>query len=338
MIEIARSHPYSHGAKGFQISPLMQEKMVFAGQYDNYGSCNKLIETFLNRQVSTSQVLRVTNAYGQEFDLESQSKRTLALPVKQEAVYAMVDGSMILSRQGWKETKLGRVFKSGDCMKDGTGKGSILPSQYVAHLGSNKLFCRAMSELLDSYGGNSLGEQLVLINDGAAWIHQWCKDIYPQAVHVLDYYHAAEHLYEFVALAFKDSEAGKQWGKSIETLFMQSKIEQAIAAIQQQPAGNKKAQDVKTGLINYYQQNKSRMDYACYLKIGNGIIGSGAIESAHRTVIQKRLKQSGQRWSITGAQNVLNLRVVYMSSQWYKVINLIKSEQCAAATKNNRAA
>ena len=66
--------------------------------------------TFLNKQVSTSQVLRVTNAFGNEFGLEEQSKRILAPPVKQDAVYAMVDVSMILSRQGWKETKLGRCL------------------------------------------------------------------------------------------------------------------------------------------------------------------------------------------------------------------------------------
>lgn len=66
------------------------------------------------------------------------------------------------------------------------------------------------------------------------------------------------------------------------------------------------------------------MDYARYRKIGCGIIGSGAIESAHRTIIQKRLKQSGQRWSFKGAQNVLNLRVIKGSGQWNKVIRNIK--------------
>ena len=138
-------------------------------------------------------------------------------------------------------------------------------------------------------------------------------------------------MYEFITLAFKDAQAGRAWGKDIEMLLMQSKVEQAIQTIQNQTAGNKKAQEVKLGLINYYEQNKERMDYARYAKIGTGIIGSGAIESAHRTVIQKRLKQSGQRWSVKGAQNVLNLRVVYMSNQWHKVINLIKAEQAKAA-------
>jgi hypothetical protein len=66
------------------------------------------------------------------------------------------------------------------------------------------------------------------------------------------------------------------------------------------------------------------MDYQRYKNIGSGIIGSGAIESAHRTVVQKRMKQSGQRWSNKGAQNMLNLRVLTMNKQWDKVGALIK--------------
>jgi len=40
--------------------------------------------------------------------------------------------------------------------------------------------------------------------------------------------------------------------------------------------------------------------------------------------VQERLKLSGQRWNKKGAQNVLNLRVVYKSGAWNKVIDLIK--------------
>jgi len=67
------------------------------------------------------------------------------------------------------------------------------------------------------------------------------------------------------------------------------------------------------------------MDYKMYKQIGCGIIGSGAIESAHRTVVQKRMKQSGQRWSSAGAQNMLNLRVTYMNEKWDNVIKLVKT-------------
>jgi hypothetical protein len=66
------------------------------------------------------------------------------------------------------------------------------------------------------------------------------------------------------------------------------------------------------------------MDYRKYRSIGCGIIGSGSIESAHRTVIQKRMKLSGQHWSKPGSQNMLRLRVIAMNRQWHKVIEILK--------------
>jgi hypothetical protein len=69
------------------------------------------------------------------------------------------------------------------------------------------------------------------------------------------------------------------------------------------------------GVCAYLETNRDRMDYREYRQRGL-LIGSGAIESAHRTVMQRRLKRSGQRWSIRGAQQVLNLRVCQMSDRW----------------------
>ena len=73
------------------------------------------------------------------------------------------------------------------------------------------------------------------------------------------------------------------------------------------------------------------MDYKKYRSIGAGIIGSGSIESAHRTVIQKRMKLSGQHWTKLGATNMLRLRVISMNNQWHKVINAIKYVHSRAA-------
>jgi hypothetical protein len=312
----------------------MQEKMVFAGQYDNYGSCNQLISRLMGQQISSAQVFRVTNAYGAELGITEQSIRSLPPIQQDETVYAEIDGSMILTREGWKEVKLGRVFKSSDCVSGEGSRGAIIESQYMAHLGDKRPFCRGMDELLDSYGGTGLKSRLVLINDGATWIYNWCKDMYPDAVHVLDYYHACEHLYGFVQLVFKDNQTGKLWAEEQKDKLLQSKTAEVIQAIEAIECLSKQAKDVRLNLLNYYQSNFLRMDYAYYKSIGCGIIGSGAIESAHRTIIQKRLKQSGQRWGFPGAQNVLNLRAINGSSQWSKVIrNIKKAAEIAASVK-----
>jgi hypothetical protein len=158
--------------------------------------------------------------------------------------------------------------------------------------------------------------------------------MYPNAVHVLDYYHACEHLHEFAGLAFKDAEAGKTWAQEQKNKLLESKTTEVIQAITAIKCPTKQANGTQENLLNYYQDNFLRMDYSRYREIGCGMIGSGAIESAHKVIIQKRLKQAGQRWGYKGAQNVLNLRVTNGSNQWNKVIRNIKlAARKAALTK-----
>ncbi|MEM6815580.1 MAG: hypothetical protein AAF600_14535 [Bacteroidota bacterium] len=64
------------------------------------------------------------------------------------------------------------------------------------------------------------------------------------------------------------------------------------------------------------------MQYRDYLEKG-WLIGSGPIASAHRTLIQQRLKLSGQRWTLLGAQQIINLRVAEKSGNRNLVKNLI---------------
>jgi Uncharacterised protein family (UPF0236) len=304
---------------GFQISPRMQELMVYAGQLESYENCNEIIEKFTHVEVSITQVYRLTDLYGKEVGKTVNKERTLTPLKKDETLYTQADGSMLLTReQGWKEVKVGRFFKSSDCIHAGGKAGWISNSQYVAHLGNNKDFTNQMDDLIESYG--KLGERLIFISDGAVWIKHWIADAFPDAVSILDYYHACEHLHLFSNQYFTDKEKEKNWVTAQKELLLESHVLMVIKNIENLAGKNKEAQQ----LIDYYESNKERMDYKRYRQIGCGIIGSGAIESAHRTVVQKRMKQSGQRWSIQGAQNMLNLRVVNKNHQWNKIIELSK--------------
>ena len=176
-----------------------------------------------------------------------------------------------------------------------------------------------MDDLIESYG--RLGNRLVFIADGGTWIKNWVEDSFPDAVSVLDYYHACEHLCNFSNTVFLDDELKNKWVENQKELLLESKTYEVIENIR--TLGGKS--DAADKLINYYLVNASRMNYKLYKSIGAGIIGSGAIESAHRTVVQKRMKQSGQRWTKKGAQNMLNLRVLQMNGQWGKVEQLIRN-------------
>lgn len=298
----------------------MEEKIVYVGQMDCYENCSEVLEKLAGVEVGATQVYRVTDSYGKGVETLVNVERTLT-PLKQdEVLYSEVDGSMLLTREeSWKEVKVGRIFKSSDCIHPGSKQGWISNSQYTAHLGSCKEFTGIMDDLLESFG--KLDKRLIFISDGATWIKNWIEDSFPQATSILDYYHACEHLHQFSSNFFKDKAVEQKWTNQQKELLLESQVLEVIKNIQVL-AGNKSKEAQK--LIGYYQANKDRMDYQQYKQMGCGIIGSGAIESAHRTVIQKRMKLSGQRWSKKGAQNMLNLRVMNKNQQWSKIIEMSK--------------
>ena len=114
----------------------------------------------------------------------------------------MVDGSYILSREdGWKETKVGRIFKASDNFAVSEKRTLIKESQYVAHVGSHHDFIDKFSIFLNRL------TCLIFIADGAPWIWKWVSNFYPNAVQILDFFHA----YEWAVLAIKDKESKVLW-------------------------------------------------------------------------------------------------------------------------------
>jgi len=334
-----KKHPfYSQLNPCFKYSPLLLEKIIYAGQLSCYGKASEVVAMMMNISISGSQAWRVTNYHGEQMGEKEQiPERALPVLAKGECLYAEVDGSMVLTREkenpsdsGWKEVKVGRLFKSkDDCVTTDKQRGVIVQSQYLAHLGEKQPFVRQMDELIDSFG--ALGNRLIFISDGATWIKNWQTDIFPDAVQIIDYFHVLEHIYEFSNAYFTDKATGKAWVNDQELLLQDSQADKVVETIKALPAGNAQNETNREKLIDYLMNNLDRMDYKRYRKLGAGIIGSGAIESAHRTVVQERLKLSGQRWNKKGAQNVLNLRVAYKSGTWNRIVELIKKPKKPAA-------
>lgn len=274
------------------------------------------------------QIHRLTNTYGAaagQLEMEAAKK-----PGAQEVVYAQLDGSMILTRSaGWKEVKVGRVFRQSDYIQGKqAGQGWIKRSDYEALIGDKDAFTEIFEKHLETFG--SLGERLVFITDGAVWIKNWIEDTYPRAIHILDFYHAAEYLHGFAQEYFADASLRRKWTGKQKKLLLDSKLQQVIQNIETLEA-HPKSHEQRERLLNYYRTNQCRMDYKKYRKLGVGLIGSGAIEATNRSLVQKRLKLSGQRWTEPGAQNILNLRCLHLSGRWEKVVELIEDSNLAIA-------
>lgn len=281
---------------------------------------------------------RVTKCYGKEISGqmeevgEIQLNQTVQLKERlsnKGNAYCMVDGCMILTREGeesndWKEVKLGRIFTDCDHYELDKHHNWINESIYLAHLGDYKEFLNKFEPMVDVL--DSLKERLIFIADGAPWIWNWIENAYGDAIQILDFYHALEHLAHFAKIHFKSKKKEKIWLSSQKIMLLNDQVGKVINRITAMKVKPKKVEKKRKSLLTYLKNNQSRMMYKTFIDKGLAI-GSGAIESAHRTVVQKRLKQSGQRWTIDGAQKIVDLRVIHASKQWHRVVDIIKNEE-----------
>jgi hypothetical protein len=301
----------------------MQELMTYAGHLDVYQRCGEIIERMLRINVSTASIYRVCDHYGQRLKQMLYQPREAKAVDESQVVYAAIDGSMIFTDNQWREVKLARIFGS-DQIDEGIGSRrgqSVRGSEYVAHLGGCEEFLHKLTPVVNSYA--QIGERLVVLSDGAVWIKQAIDEHYPQATQILDFYHAVEYLGEYAQAAIADQTERQQWIAQQKAVLLAGGVDRVIATVARHArSAPSSVKHQAQRLMGYYRANRERMRYDEYIRRGL-YIGSGAIESAHRTVIQRRMKLSGQRWTSTGAENMLNLRVCSLSGTWNLIEQLI---------------
>lgn len=284
-----------------------------------------LTET-LGLSFNAKQIERISEHYGGELEEHMQAcvrgqAAPARLPLKdpREPVYMMIDGSMIYTReQGWKEMKVGRLFNATSRVEVQPDRQMLTQSLYVCQLGGHREFLEKWEAYTAGY------PQKICIADGAKWIWNWVEDHCSGTLQILDFYHAVEKLGAYAAVRYPQQAERKSWLEAQKQRLTNNEVDAIIEDLQTDIPTSPQAEQLRLETIGYYKNNRGRMQYKTYLEKGY-IIGSGAIESAHRNVVQQRLKLSGQRWSTKGAQRIVNLRACRKSNQWQTLINLIKS-------------
>lgn len=325
------THPYSEAVHGYQISPYLQERIVYAGQSDVYNECNDLINKFLRIDINAMQVHRLTNTYGEMSDGlvgEEESRNLFESLSEQEVVYVETDGSMVLTREdGWQEVKVGRIFKQSDIVRLSEKRQEVRGSLYCAHLGHYEDFVSEFEKQVDELDKRQAN--LVFLTDGASWIRLWINQCYPKATQILDYTHGVEHLSKWLEFAEKDKIKRKEQLAVYKKILLEQGVEPVIKSIEQVNLTLKSVEEERRKVLNYLNTNAYRMNYPDYIK-RELCIGSGAIEASHRTIVQQRMKRSGQRWTEQRVQNMLNIKVVKLSGYWGKIVDLIRNPKKTA--------
>jgi hypothetical protein len=247
-------------------------------------------------------------------------------------LYIETDGAMFHSRQKdedghtWKENKLGMVFCSDTFYrwrdkKTGERQKKIGIREYTAYVGKIEIFQKFLlaCALRNGYGNH---RNTILLSDGAPWIKNMKSLLFADTIHILDFFHLSENVSTFAKQYFNnDEDKYKPWVDEVKILLKESKYKTVINDLEK--LDKRKLRKCKFSLKQYIINNQNSIDYKSY-ESNDWFIGSGAIESGNKTVLQERLKQAGMRWNIQTAQFIVTLMTKAKSHLWESdVVKLI---------------
>jgi hypothetical protein len=112
-----------------------------------------------------------------------------------------------------------------------------------------------------------------------------------------------------------DESRYKPWAEDICAALKAGKYKDVLRELG--TSNSRRPVSSSVNLYGYIENNANNIDYPTYIEKGY-FIGSGAIESGNKLVLQQRLKQAGMRWNVSSAQPLLTLKSKFESNLWQK--------------------
>jgi hypothetical protein len=225
------------------------------------------------------------------------------------------DGVMVLYRQtGWHEVKIGLV---AGWQEDTLRAPSYVAAREAAAAFGERLLAEAARrgalEIVRWAGGRTgaglaVLRDVLVLGDGARWIWTLAAEHFSERRELVDFYHASQHLWTVArALYGEGTPQAQEWGSARCHELRHEGVEPVRAALRKARATTPEGRRLLRRERGYFRTNAARMDYPA-AKAVDLPLGSGAVESLARHLVQLRLKRPGARWSPAGAQAILTLR------------------------------
>jgi hypothetical protein len=323
---------------GTEYSPGLRRMMALVASDASFEKGREQLEVLAGLEVTSKSVERHAEAIGTDIaarDAEEIGRaKQLQLPVVRApavpVLYIEMDGTGIPvapaeteGRTGkteglpaqTREVKIGCVFTQTRTDKGGRPVRDEGSTTYVAAIETAEQFgLRLYTEVWRR--GWSTAKKKVVIADGALWIWNLADQHFPGAVQIVDLYHARQHICNLAAPLFPaDARSRKRWIARCLGLLDKGKIEALVKLLRQIPSEDAELARTLNNEAEYFDRNKERMRYPAFRDQGL-FLGSGVIEAACKTVIGRRLKQSGMFWTVRGANAIIALRCSLLSRRF----------------------
>lgn len=322
-----------------RLSPAVVRLATLCGAVaDSFEKGTELLKETAGVVLSETTVQQTTEATGQRIASHLQKGRTFGgkspwrwfLDARGRTVgYIGIDATGVRQQGRHGERAEGRMAYVGmifnplpdpERVFEGLPKpGTPMRARYVSGLYP----LAEMGPLLRKQGaqvGLDQADVWVALCDGGSGLEDWVRENFPRVEAViLDFYHAAEYLAKLsAALHLNDEDAALEQTKAWARQLRDEGGAVMIAVLENWDWPSVKGLGAVRGeVLGYFRNQVARMDYPTY-EANGWYIGSGAVESACKTVVGQRMKGAGMRWGEAGAHAVCHVRALYRSesSQW----------------------
>jgi len=324
-----------------EVSQGLRPLLALLGIQTSFDEAAKLAQTLLLVDISDNSIRKAVQWVGQKQDtLEEKWKRLsdwhhyMNDPARQEAhaprrLYGSIDGVMVPTQSEWRELKTVCWYEVSPISE------RQWSTRYRKRLGELEALkatkiryhcdiqeAEAFSTLLWATGCHYLADraqELVFVCDGAKWIWRLVEENFPEAIQILDWYHAVEYLTPVAHALFHDQDKQTERLTVMKEHLWFSRTQLVIDGCLAL-GDHANAAEPAAKAASYFQNNLARMDYANFREQGY-LIGSGTVESGCKQIGTMRLKRSGAQWLEDGARWVAKARAVWLSGQWDAVVN-----------------
>ena len=304
-------------------SPLLERVLVDFGADHSFDEAVKKVQEHYGVTVASSttrlDVEKHARVIEQSIDKYVDSQKI----IKAEVVIGETDGSMVPivsqkeseapvtdkrknKKHEWREARLALA----------RAHGSVSPAYRAAICSTDEAGEQLASVVKEAGEGEKT--KIHCLGDGALWVAEQVEQNFgSKATFTLDFYHVSEYL--AAAATCCHPETPRQWMHEQQALLKSSLAGNVLENLKKHPMEVCTLKDKCLALkcYNYLSKRLAQLDYKAAIDAGLPI-GSGEIESGHRSVIQKRLKISGAWWTVDNANSMLALRTLRINGHWRK--------------------
>jgi len=325
------------GLQGGSLSPGVLRMVGRVGAMVSFEEGHELLTELAGVDVPTKHVERAAEALGREV---AEDERRVVEPLAPDepvapTLYLGMDGTGVPVRKEeladragkqpdgsakTREVKLCTVWSAEGRDEEGTpvrDEGSISYSAAIESAAQKDTdevpseFAARVEREATRRGFERAARRAVL-GDGAKWIWNLATEHFPDAIQIVDRFHAKQHLSDVAkSIYVAGSDLAEQWARERHDELDAGDIEAVLRALR----AHSPKDDEARKCVDYVDGNRARMSYAEFRAAGL-CTSTGVVEAGCKTAIGTRCKRAGMHWTVAGADAIIALRCCKLSGRF----------------------